>query len=36
MVFAIGLGKEHFIKMILEALLRSGIYKNETWISFNL
>ena len=36
MVFAIGLGKEHFIEMILEALLRSVVCKNETWVPSSL
>ena len=36
MVFATGLGKEHFIEMILDALLRSVVCKNEAWVPSNL
>ena len=36
MVFVIGLGKEYFIEMILEALLRSMVCKNEIWVASNL
>ena len=32
--FATGLGKEHFIEMILEALLRSVVCKNENLGTF--